>query len=317
MLLDTLTGALKPTMAWRTLPMALGGGTTLDFLSPTRQLFQWMKKAERDPAVRYISLCMCHMWLDSPDLGWATCVVTHDDQAKAEALAEELADRSWAVRHQLPPELPPAEQAIAEARQARLRRKLGTICMSDASDMVGAGAPGDNTQLLGALLEHAKGMVVYAPIRDEAVVEQLWSHPIGQPAHVTLGGTHEHSPALPVSGVLRGRHSSPSFGRTVVLTIDHVELVVTSGPPLAMKPSFYRDVGLHPTRADICVVKSLFPFRLYFALHNRKTIYAKTKGATDFDAVWRHAYAVPTHPRDEVEHWRPTDRQRRGLAAAV
>ena len=313
MLLDTLTGKLKPTMAWRSLPMALGGGTTLDFMNPTRQLFRWMKAAERDPAVRYVSLCMCHMWLDSPELGWATCVVTHDDQAKAESLADELADRAWAIRHQLPPELPPAEEAIAQARAARVRRRLGTICMSDASDMVGAGAPGDNTRLLAALLEHARGMVVYAPIRDQRVVEQLWDHPHGQPVHVTLGGTHDDSPPLPVTGVVRHRQETGNFGRVVVLTIEHLELVVTTGPPLAMKPSFYRDVGLHPTRADICVVKSLFPFRLYFALHNRKTIYAKTRGATDFDAVWRHRYAQPTHPKDTVHHWRPTDRLRRGV----
>jgi microcystin degradation protein MlrC len=314
MLLDALSGRLRPTMAWRSLPMALGGGTTLDFLSPMRGIFRWMKQVEQDPAVRYVSLCMVHMWLDDPHAGWATAVVTDDDQAKAEALAEQLADKAWAVRHQLPPELPSPEEAIAEARQARLRRRAGTICMSDASDMVGAGAPGDNTQLLRALLEHGRGLRIYAPIRDDDVVSRAWGQPIGTQLDVTLGGRHPHSPPLPVSAVLRSQHETVAFRRVVVLTIDHLQLVVTSAPPLAMKPSFYRDVGLRPSRADICVVKSLFPFRLYFALHNRKTIYAKTEGATDFDAAWRCAFAVPTHPRDEVEAWRPADRARRGLA---
>jgi len=315
MLVDALLGRMKPTLAWRSLPMALGGGNTLDFAPPMRQIFRWMKKVEKDPSVRYVSLCMVHMWLESPDAGWATVVVTDDDQEKAEALAEELADRAWAVRHQLPPELPSAEDAIAEARKARLARKLGTICMSDASDMVGAGAPGDNTQLLKALLEQGQGLKVYAPIRDESVVEELWGRPPGSPVEVTLGGSHENSPPLPVRGTLRHQAETHNFGRLVVLTVDHVEIVVTSGPPLAMKPSFYRDVGLRPSKADICVVKSLFPFRLYFVLHNRKTIYAKTRGATDFDAIWRQSFEVPTHPKDSVAHWRPTDRARRGLEA--
>ena len=96
-----------------------------------------------------------------------------------------------------------------------------------------------------------------------------------------------------------------------MLDLDHVKLVVTSEAPLAMKPSFYRDVGLHPSRADICVVKSLFPFRMYFALHNRKTIYARTRGATDFDAVYRGEFDQPTHPQDEVADWRSADRLRR------
>jgi len=315
MLLDALTGRMRPTMAWRSLPMALGGGTTMDFLPPMRSVFRWMKKVERDPSVRYVSLCMVHMWLESPDAGWATVVVTDDDQAKAERLADELADRAWAVRHQLPPDIPAAEEAIAQARRARLRRRLGTICISDASDMVGAGAPGDNTQLLQALLEHGRGLTVYAPIRDEQVVREVWNHPPGSQVSVTLGGSHDHSPPLPVAGRVRHKATTDNFGDVVVLTIDHLELVVTSGPPLAMKPSFYRDVGLRPSRADICVVKSLFPFRLYFLLHNRKTIYAKTRGATDFDAIWRQQFEVPTHPKDAVAHWRPTDRARRGLAA--
>ncbi len=127
------------------------------------------------------------MWLDAGDLGWATCVVTDDDQPKAEQLADELADLAWSVRHSLPPELPEAEQAIAQARGARVRRRLGTVCMSDASDMVGAGAPGDNTRLLAALLEHAGGLLTYAPMRDGRVVDDLWEHPLGSPISVTLG----------------------------------------------------------------------------------------------------------------------------------
>lgn len=311
MLLDTLVGRLRPTLAWRSLPMALGGGNTLDFASPMRSIFRWMSRVERDPAVRYVSLCMVHMWLDDPHAGWSTVVVTHDDQAKAEALADQLADQAWAVRDQLPPELPSAEEAVAQARKARLARRLGTVCISDASDMVGAGAPGDNTQLLKALLTHGRGLRAYAPMRDDDVVDAVWEHPPGARVQVTLGGRHEHSPALPVAAVVRSHHDTESFGRVVVLTIDDLELVVTSAPPLAMKPSFYRDVGLHPSRADIVVVKSLFPFRLYFLLQNRKTIYAKTRGATDFDALWRTEFAVPTSPKEAVVHWRPTDRARR------
>jgi microcystin degradation protein MlrC len=304
MLLDTLTGRMHPTLAWRTLPMVLGGGTTIDFIPPMRSIFRWMKRSEKDESVRSMSLCMVHIWLNDPHAGWSTVVITNNDQAKADALADALADRAWAVRHQLPPELPSAEEAIAQARAARLGRRMGTICISDASDMVGAGAPGDNTLLLKALLEHARGLTSYAPIRDAAVVEQVWELPLGSRVQVTLGGRHPNSPPLPVTGVLRSRHETLHFGRVVVLTIDDLELVVTSGPPLAMKPSFYRDVGLHPSQADICVVKSLFPFRLYFAWINRKTLYAKTRGATDFDVAWQQEFALPTHPKDEVEQWR-------------
>ena len=182
--------------------------------------------------------------------------------------------------------------------------------------MVGAGAPGDNTRLLQALITHAQGLRVYAPMRDERVVEQVWDQ-LGRTVDIVLGGRHAESPALPVRAVVRSLHDTANFGRVAVLTVDQVHIVVTSAPPLAMKPSFYRDVGLHPSRADICVVKSLFPFRLYFGLHNRKTLYARTRGATDFDAAWRQSFALPTHPKHEVAAWRPTDRLRRGLGSSA
>ena len=101
---------------------------------------------------------MCQLWNDAPDLGWATLVLTDNDPALAEELAEELAELAWAVRHKLPPELPDASEAVALARAATWRRRLGTVCLSDASDMVGAGATGENTKLLRVLLDEAADM---------------------------------------------------------------------------------------------------------------------------------------------------------------
>ncbi len=311
MLVDMLLGRFKPTMAWRSLPMMLGGGTTLDFLPPMRALFRKMSAMEQDPSVRYVSLFMCHIWLSSPDVGWATVVVTDDDQAKAERLAEELADAAWGVRHHLPPELPDAEQALARARRARLRRRLGTICISDASDMVGAGAPGDNTRLLRVLLEQGQGLRIYSTLLDPGGVAALWPTPVGGTIARDLGGHYAgSSPPVPVRATVRHKVEGP-FGRTLVLDADHVQLVLTERPPLAMQPAFYRSVGLRPSRADIVVVKSLFPFRLYFLLHNRLTLYARTEGATDFDVAFRQDYDGPVHPKDAVDDWREGDRRRR------
>lgn len=312
MLLDVVDGTLAPTVAWRHLPMVMGGGTTIDFVAPMRQIFQRMKAMEKDPAVRYVSLCMCHLWLDSPDLGWATVVVTHDDQAKAERLAEELADRAWAVRHALPPEFPDPLTAIEQARKARVRRKLGTVCLADASDMVGTGAPGDNTAVIRALLEHGADLSSLTAIRDTVTAQSLWDQPEGSTVEVSVGGRHEvSSPELQVSGRVFSKHEGLAFGKRVTLDLGSMKLVVCEKPPLVARPSFYREMGLHPSRADITLVKVIFPFRLFFALQNRLTIYTTTRGASDFDAALRVDFDLPTHPKDPVRAWRPADRQRR------
>jgi microcystin degradation protein MlrC len=312
MLLDVVEGTLKPTIGWRHLPMVMGGGTTLDFLQPMRAVFQHMKAMERDPDVRYVSLCMCHLWLDAPDLGWATVVVTHDDQAKAERLAEELADHAWAVRFELPDPFPDPITAIEQARRARVRRRLGTVCMGDASDMVGAGAPGDNTALIRALLDHASDMRSLTAIRDTATVHELWERANGERVAVSVGGRHPgSSPALDITGRVFSRHDGPGFGKRVAVDLGPMKIVVSEKAPLVARPSFYRDLGLHPSRADITQVKVIFPFRLFFALQNRLTIYTTTEGATDFDAALRVDFDLPTHPKDMVESWRPADRRRR------
>src|SRR5207237_183466 len=40
-------GTLRPTTAWRSLPLLLGGGRTIDFLPPMRAVFRRMRAAER------------------------------------------------------------------------------------------------------------------------------------------------------------------------------------------------------------------------------------------------------------------------------
>ena len=314
LLIRTMRDGVKPTVAWRSLPLALGGGTTLDFLPPMRGVFRAMRRMEKDPRVLAVSLFQAHLWATHPELGWAAVVVTDAEPALAEQLAEELAEALWGVRHEQAPVFPNASDAIGQARSAIVARRLGTVCMCDASDVVGAGAVGESTLLLRRLLQEARDLRVLFPFRDALVVAQLWDKPVGRRVDVEIGGRVDpQSPRLGLTGVLLGMDEQPTLGRRVVVGVGKTSVVITKGPPLAWKPSFYGTVGLPVRRADIAVVKSFFPFRLYFAAWNRKTIYAKTRGATDFDRLLDLDLARPTWPKDPVEDWRPADRARRGV----
>lgn len=308
-------GEIKPAMAWRTLPMILGGGKTIDFLAPMRSVFRRMRRAEKGGEVLAASTLMCHPWNDDPGLGWSTVVVTNGDRAGAERLADELADQCWARRHEQPPAFADARAAIAEARAAKLRRKLGCVVMSDASDVVTAGAPGDSTHLLRALLAEATGLVTYCAVRDPHAIAKLWTNQPGDRVALAIGGTLDpaRSTPLPVTGEVVSKHDQHGFGKTVVLAVDHLRVVITEGPSMVMRPSFYKQVGLSPWKADIVVVKNFFPFLMFFLPYNRKTLFVRTRGTTDFDAAFQLRFDGPVHPRDVVDDWRPRDRQRRGL----
>lgn len=314
LLLRAAAKSIRPVTAWRSLPMLLGGGTTIDFGPTMRPIYRWMRRQERDPKVLYVSLFNCHVWNDHPELGWSSVVVTDGDEALANRLADELAERLWAVRKVALPDFPGASEAIGQVRESTLLRKLGTICVCDLSDVVGAGAPGENTALIRAVLAEGADLRVYAPIRDPDFVAQVWELPLGSTVEGTVGGRLDPvmNPPLPIRGILRSKGSRPTLGREIVVEIGRLSLVVSEQAPLAMQPAFYKDVGLDPWKADMVIVKSLFPFRWFFLASNRKSIYARTQGVTDFDWVHRIQRARPVWPRNDIDDWRPADRERRG-----
>lgn len=314
--IGTVLGEIRPTMAWRSLPMILGGGKTIDFLQPMRPVFKRMRAAEKSGEALGASTFMVHPWNDSPALGWSTLVVTDNDAAAADRLADELAEMCWERRHEQPPTFSSASDAVAAARAAKWRRKLGCVTMSDASDVVTAGAAGDSTHLLRALIEEGGGMTTYAAVRDPHAIETLWPRAPGDVVALTIGATLDPSSSapLPVRGTVVSKHDRHGFGRTVVLAVDHVRVVITEGPSMVMRPSFYTEVGLDPWHADIVMVKNFFPFLMFFLPYNRKTIFVRTRGTTDFDAAFQLPFDGPMHPRDPVDDWRARDRLRRRLA---
>jgi len=158
----------------------------------------------------------------------------------------------------------------------------------------------------------------YAPIRDAVAVAELWDRPRGSLISMSVGGRihPEMNHAIEVHGRVGRRATLDGCGRVVALDLGHVQLAITEGPPMVMKPAFYRSLGLEPFRADICVVKSFFPFRIYFALENRKTIYARTRGVTDFEVIEDLKLTDRVFPLSSVTDWRDVDRARRARRTA-
>jgi microcystin degradation protein MlrC len=318
-LLATLAGQVRPVSRWRTLPMVMGGGYTIDFLRPLRGIFRHMRRLERDPRVLSTSLCMCHLFNDSPDLGWSVHVTTDDDPALAEKLADELAELAWGVREVPPPPFLSPEDGLAEVRRSKLARRLGTVCVVDVSDVVGAGGTGENTNLLKALLELGHGLRSYVPVLDAVAVEALWDSKIGDRAELEVGGRidAELNPPVSVAGHLTARAQTEYFGRAVALDLGHVQLVITERPPLPLKPRFYKDLGLNPWRADLVVVKNFFHYRIYYAAVHRKSVAIRTRGLTDFERVLEHqTFNDAVYPSDSVSDWRVADRRRRGVVSS-
>ncbi|MBX3191530.1 MAG: M81 family metallopeptidase [Labilithrix sp.] len=306
-LIRAIRGEITPVHAWRKLPMVMGGGTTIDFLSPMRGVFRWMRKLERDPRVVSASLFMVHPFTDAEQIGWAVHVSTDGDRGLAEELADRLADRAWQTREIAPPPMRDAAAAIDEVRASRWR-KLGPVTLVDVDDVVGAGAPGGNTHVVRELLERGRDVRAYVPVHDPALVDALRDAPVGASRDVVLAGTPGYGmPAVKLARARVAAKAEGDFGLVVRLDVDALRIVVAERAPLPIHPSFWSAVGLSARAADLIVQKNFFHYRMFYALTSFQHIPVVTDGATSLTRVRDQEYAVPMAPKARLDDWRPFD----------
>ncbi|MBE3130111.1 MAG: M81 family metallopeptidase, partial [Acidobacteria bacterium] len=303
----TVLGKIHPVMAVRKMRLLKGGGMNIDFLSPMNRVFRFMSKAEKRKGVLSVSTFPVHLWLDDEELGWTTVAVTDADPQLAAKTADDIADVAWSIRAVPHQKSSTASAAVAAAKMRWLARKTGAIVICDVADAVGAGAPGENTWILKALLEGAPELVSYVPIRDADAVQAVWGKAKGETVTVTVGGKLErrYNRPLEFTGQVV-RTSEGALGKTVVLRHQGVHLIVSELPPSATKPRFFTDLGLGVWKADILVVKNLFPFRYSFLAVNRGTLDVETPGTSGVDVFELDYKRIPRpiYPLDPVESWR-------------
>lgn len=309
LLVRTVYGEIHPVMAFRKMRLLKGGGINIDFLSPMRQIFSRMKKMEKQEKVLSVSNFMVHLWIDDPELGWSTIAVTDGDLPLAEKLADEIADMNWSVRDVKHPEGYTASQAVKTASDAKIARRFGTTVFCDVSDAVGCGAPGENVWILKSLLAEGAEMISYVPLRDAESASYAYGKNLHDKVTVTVGRKLDkiYNTSLKFTGELIHKSETRLLGKTVILKDRGIHLIITELPESNQRTKYFTDLGLSLWKADIVVVKNLFPFRFFYILYNRKTIDVITPGTASVD-VFKLKYTKiprPIYPLDPINSWRP------------
>lgn len=314
-LIRKLRGQLRPVHAWRKLPLVLGGGITIDFLAPMRQVFRYMRRLEKDPRVISASLFMVHPYTGAENLGWAVHVCTDGDAALANELADALADRAWAQRDAVLPPMLGVEAALDEVERSPWRH-AGPVTLVDVDDIVGAGAPGGNTHVIAALVQDDRKLKAFVPLHDPAAVEAAWELPFGRTASLVLRGTPGYGqPEVAVTAIVAARATN-EFGRVVRLDVGSFHILVTERAPLPIHPRFWRELGLRARSADLIVQKNFFHYRMFHLTSSFRHVPVVSQGATSLDRVRTRAYRVPTHPATALADWRPHEPALRASAFA-
>jgi len=190
------------------------------------------------------------------------------------------------------------------------------LLLADISDNPGGGSAQDGVVLLGALLDAGVEDAALATIYDPAAVEGAVEAGVGADVSLSLGGrSGENGDPLDVTGRVRllsdgnYRNRGPmstglavSFGRTALLEIGGIDVLVGSHRQQPYDPEAFRSQGISPERERVLVLKSTVHYRAGFEPLVGGVREVVTPGlcspdlsAFDYDRVPR-----PIYPLDEV-----------------
>lgn len=314
LLFAILRGETKPTMGWCKVPMITPADRFLTGTEPLKLWFDRARELEKQPGVLSVSLFPVQPWLDVQELGWSAVVVTDNNPALAKQLAMELGDLGWSLRHEFfPQKLPPAE-AITRA----LAIEGGPIVIADGSDSVNSGAPGDSTWLLKEMLGRKLGGTAFVTVVDAEAVAQALAAGVGQSVTVQVGGKRDKLFSTPVQVTGRVIRASDgrftitghlgadiNMGRTVVLDLGEIKLLLSEEVGSGHDPLVYRHIGLEPATAKIVVVKTPVGFWLSYRGLMKDAILADCPGLSTSNLKllpFKNA-PRPLFPLDPIQKW--------------
>ncbi|MFZ4655586.1 MAG: M81 family metallopeptidase [Caldilineaceae bacterium] len=321
LLVDTLAGRCRPTMAAAKVPVITGaihGSTHGD--DPFARLMRQAKAHEGKNGVLSTSVILVQPFLDVADMGSGAIVITDNDLDGAVKLATELAEAYWAMRFQLEPKTWTPDEAIA----AGMAVTGGPVILVETADCCGGGAAGDSIATLAALLRTERQERSFVPVVDPAAAAACHAAGVGAEVICTLG--HQLDPRWGEPITVTGRVSTLTDGRfryqggiydgvegnlgpTAVLAIDGIQVLITTYGTYDWRDEQYRSVGLDPATAKFVVAKNPMNYRLAYGGLSRAVFILDTPGPTP--PTIRHACFTqlqrPYFPLDaEIPGLQPT-----------
>ncbi len=274
-----MTGEVHPTVHLARRRMLVGldhGRTTTD--NPMTRLMERAAKLEaNDPGVLTVSLHAGFSPADFPEVGPSVAITGDGPEMRYRTFAEAYMETAWENRHFDSNEYLSAGDALARLGEAT--EAAGPVVVADASDNPGAGAYGDSTFLLGAMLEAGLENAAFGTVCDPEAAAALVAAGPGTTVTVKLGGKVDpiHGPPLELSGEVmavtdgiyvaqgpRWRGVTQNLGPTAVFRVGGVDIVVASKRLQCTELETFTHAGIDPAEKAVVAVKSMHHFRAAF-----------------------------------------------------
>jgi microcystin degradation protein MlrC len=289
-IIKTIQGHLDPKVSHRKLPMIPPTINQRTTEGPMVKLLQEARKFEEQPKVLNVCLFPAFPYADIKHAGSAVVAVTDGDEELAYKVANIMGEKMWSLRKEFLKHLTSIKEGVRRAIEA----KKGPIILADVADNPGGGSPGDGTEILRELVNKGAKDVGVACIKDPDAVEEAIRVGVRNVFKMEIGGKTDdfHGDPLYVEGIVRtitdGRfiHKARAVGvladvgRTAVIDIDGIEVILTEKSHSPNDPEIYRRNGIEPTDKKILVLKSRGHFRAAYDPFSEEVIEVDTPGLT-------------------------------------
>ncbi len=311
-LVKTMRGEMHPTVAFKKLPMVPPTINQRTTEGPMVKLLEKCREKETKPGVINVCLFPAFPYADVKRVGSAVVAVTDNDPVLAQRVADEVGEQMWDMREEFLKPLTSIKDAVATAMKAA----EGPIVLADVADNPGGGAPGDGTEILRELLKQGATNVGIACIKDPEAVQKAIDVGVKGILSMKIGAKTDdfHGEPLMVTGTVRtitdGRfiHKAMAVGvpadvgRTAVIDVDGIEIILTERSHAPNDPEIYRRNGIEPTDKKILVLKSRGHFRAAYEPFSKLILEVDAPGLTTPNLGWftYHNIPHPVWPFDKV-----------------
>lgn len=288
LLVRTIRGEIAPAMGFAAPPLMPVPQAQMTAREPFASLFAHVHALEEAGSVLSITLAGGFAYSDVPMAGLSVTVVTDNDPALAQDLADEIAQMAWDRREQMIVTNVPVPEAVAAA----IAEPVGPVVLVDVGDNVGGGTLGDATEVLVELLRQDAQRAVVV-IADPEAAEAARVAGVGAEVDLLVGGKVDrlHGDPVRLRGVVQSLHDGKwvhegpenagvpvDSGPTAVVRSGGVTVVLNSRKTMPGDQQQLKSVGIEPTEQHILVMKSAIRWRGGFESITARSIDVDTLG---------------------------------------
>lgn len=277
---------------------------------PMRSFVSSLRSAEDEGDVLAISFAHGFPWGDVADMGAKLLIYTDNAPDTGDAVAARLFDEVWAIRDEAGLPCVSLNDALEKARTTRQEGDTRPAVIADVTDNPGGGAPGDNTDMLHAIILEGVENAALSPLWDPQAVKICFDAGEGAKISLRIGGKCGRASGAPldlfvtvetlrrdVTQTLRGVNIS--MGDCALIKTGGIQIVLNSVRTQTLGLDAFSALGINPLDCDILFVKSMNHFAAEFGPIARALCYVTGAGAlpVDFAAIPYVNLVRPMWPR--------------------